>query len=127
MTVETADIFSAVEDLIEAIKADYRAYQTRYSAGVAGRSEEVQAEVNNWMIENFEKGMSYNVGKKYIKIVKEGSVWGFVVNTQNDKKFQYGDILKAAGWATPARNKARGNVFDLENAGFSWTGPTYLN
>lgn len=51
-------------------------------------------------------------GKKYIKIVAEGSqriVWGFI-NLSNDK-FQYGDILKAASWAAPATNKARGNVF----------------
>lgn len=52
-------------------------------------------------------------GKKYIKIISEDnqrSVWGFV-NIGNDK-FQYGDILKAASWAAPALNKARGNVFD---------------
>ena len=38
------------------------------------------------------------------------SVWGFIVASENDKKFQVGDILMAAGWKSPARNKARGNV-----------------
>ena len=64
-------------------------------------------------------------GQKYIKIIKENSVWGFIVNTDDDKKFKKGDILKAAGWNAPARNAARGNVF--ENYSIDWTGPHYLN
>ena len=41
------------------------------------------------------------------------SVWDFIVASENDKKFQVGDILMAAGWRGPARNKARGNVFSV--------------
>ena len=26
------------------------------------------------------------------------SVWGFIVASENDKKFKVGDILMAAGW-----------------------------
>ena len=69
--------------------------------------------------------------KKYIKILTElsngsqQSVWGFIVASENDKKFQVGDILMAAGWRGPARNKARGNVLS-GNFGSSWTGPNYL-
>ena len=72
------------------------------------------------------------VGKKYIKIGRKsnyndkmGQVWAFVVNTDDDKLFQRGDILKAAGWNAPARNAPRGNVL---NGGFpiQWTGPLYL-
>lgn len=68
--------------------------------------------------------LTYSEGKKYIKIIREGSVWGFIVNSHDDKKFKYGDILKAKNWQTPERNQSRGNVF--EEYSIKWTGPHYL-
>ena len=41
-----------------------------------------------------------------------------------DDRFQEGDILLAASWATPAKNKARGNIYQEYH--ISWTGPDYL-
>ena len=78
----------------------------------------------------FVKGIDYKKGSKYIKIITGTSVWGFIVNTKTDNKFKYGDILKAAGWAAPARNFARGNVIEdsveeLRNNSVSWTGVKY--
>ena len=60
-------------------------------------------------------------GRKYAKIVdvQGQSVWGFV-NMEN------GDLLKAAGWATPAKH-ARGNISDAAyGKNYVWTGPNYL-
>ena len=98
--------------LIEAIKADFAQW---------GEVTEIRAK----LIEKFNENISYTVGKKYIKVVKESSVWGFIVNTENDKKFKKGDILKAASWEAPARNKPRGNIIE---GGYKiqWTGPHYL-
>ena len=80
---------------------------------------------NERMQTEFIEGIGLKEGQKYIKILQRNSVWGFVVNTETDKKFKYGDILKAAGYAAPARNAARGNVFT--NLGWvQWTGPAYL-
>ena len=77
------------------------------------------------MIERYEGGFEVKTGRKYIKVINEGAAWAFVVNTDDDKKFKKGDLLKCAGYSAPARNAARGNVLD---GGFSinWTGPLYL-
>jgi len=98
--------------LIENIKADYA--DVRYNSG--------NGEIRKKMIAEFNEGITYKAGSKYIKVIKKsGGVWGFVVNTDNDKKFKKGDILKAAGWAAPARNFARGNILE---GGYTvrWTG-----
>ena len=114
--------------LIENIKADYLNLTTRCAAANWGRVSGLGTltETNKTMIAEFNEKITYKVGTKYIKVFTEGgSVWGFVVNTENDKKFRKGDILKAAGYAAPARNKARGNILD---GGYTieWTGPLYL-
>ena len=103
---------AALNKLLDDIKADYRTF---------GKDSEIRRK----MIEEFDEGIRYETGRKYIKIVtasgSQSSVWGFVVNTDNDKKFRKGDILKAAGWAAPARNFSRGNILD---GGYTirWTG-----
>lgn len=113
------DMNVAIENMISAIHADYVAFN-----GDLSSLPEARRVHRMKMIEEFKNSFSTMVGKKYIKIVKEGSVWGFVVNTTDDKMFRYGDILKAVSWATPARNAARGNVF--EDYEVEWTGPRYL-
>jgi hypothetical protein len=78
-------------------------------------------------IVEFVEGISFEEGRKYIKVVKklgqQSMVWGFIMK-EDDKVFQKGDILKAASWAAPARNAARGNIFG--EYAIRWTGPHYL-
>ena len=115
----TPEMNTATTVLIENIKKDYFEWTMGCAKGTL-------SEVNEEMIERFNAHLTYKVGNKYIKVFTEGgSVWGFVVNTFHDKKFAMGDILKAAGWAAPARNAARGNILD---GGYTirWTGPLYL-
>jgi len=109
--------------LIANIKKDYFDWTTGCAAArdLCGLSD-----INKTMIAEFNEKITYKVGTKYIKVFSEGgSVWGFVVNTDKDKKFKKGDILKAAGYAAPARNAARGNIVE---GGYTirWTGPLYL-
>jgi hypothetical protein len=79
------------------------------------------------MVDEFKNGWKIKKGSKYTKISTRngGNAWGFVVNTDTDKKFKKGDLLKCAGYSAPARNAARGNVLE---GGFAinWTGPLYL-
>jgi len=72
-------------------------------------------------IKEFSDELEAKFGNKYIKILSGGSAHSFVVNTDNDKKFKKGDILMAASWSTPARNKPRGNIFD-DTYTVRWTG-----
>ena len=78
-------------------------------------------------VQNMKSGkiLYVETGRKYIRVVLDNSVWGFIVNTHNDPKFKYGDILLAAGWKAPAKNHARGNVIDCEFNTVSWAGPAY--
>jgi len=100
-------------------------------------------EVEHRMFSEFKVNFGYETsGRKYLKLVTgafgEGqtSVWGFIAKSdfEVDSKrktgpskivFKEGDLLKAAGWRTPALNAPRGNIFD-ENYKVQWTGPNYL-
>ena len=107
-----------IEKVLEAMREDY----CRWSkAGLGGPSE-----IKTKMEEDFCEGLEVTEGSRYWKIIsdKRGSrsVSGFIVKA-GDKKFREGDMLKAAGWAAPARNFARGNVLDGTGVdSVRWTG-----
>ena len=100
-------------------------------------------EIEHRMFIEFKQNFGYETsGRKYLKLVTgafgEGqtSVWGFIAKSdfEVDSKrktgpskvvFKEGDLLKAAGWRTPALNAPRGNIFD-ESYRVQWTGPNYL-
>lgn len=105
-----------IEMLLDAIAKDYGRWCK--AADITYKTEE-----------QFRENLGFIVGNKYIKITENGNqmrVWGFVVNTETDKKFKFGDILMAAGWKGPARNIARGNVIEEEFGAVQWTSPAYL-
>ena len=57
--------------------------------------------------------------------------FGFIVKEDTftpggQLQFKKGDILKAASWKAPAKNRARGNVL-VGNYPIQWTGPLYLS
>ena len=108
---ETVD--DGIENLIAAAIYDYSDQDYRID------------NINEGMNKKFAAVFVVKKGKKYIKIISSRSAWGFIVNTDDDKLFKKGDLLKCAGYAAPARNKARGNVLE---GGFAiqWTGPAYL-
>ena len=115
---KTDDMVEALSYMETAMIEDYNHFTNKDS------------EVAREMRLEFATGIEVSYGSKYIKIVtgKHGgnrSVWGFIVNTDKDKKYKKGDLLKAAGWAAPARNAARGNILKGEYV-INWTGPLYL-
>lgn len=104
-------------ELMTHIAHDYAAWKSR---GEYGKDTDY---------EDFLRSLSIDEGRKYAKVVSNNlgqtTVWGFIVK-KDDKKFRAGDILKAASWAAPARNKARGNILDGDFSWVRWTGPEYL-
>ena len=117
---DTSLLVDGLDELVELAKKDYRKWSdigSRYDGDTESRRK-----IKDDMISEYNREISYSDGSKYVKIVTGNSVWGFVVRVHNDKKFRFGDILKPAGWKTPARNFARGNVVDGNFGGVSWTG-----
>ena len=71
--------------------------------------------------------IEFEFGSKYIRVIHNNgrgsrSCSGFVCCDRNHKKFEFGALLKDAGWKAPAMNKPRGSVFDLEGKTIAWTG-----
>ena len=117
---DTSLLVDGLDELVELAKKDYSDWSdlgSRYDGDTESRRK-----IKDDMISEYNREISYSDGSKYVKIVTGNSVWGFVVRVHNDKKFRFGDILKPAGWKTPARNFARGNVVDGNFGGVSWTG-----
>ena len=113
-----------IEKVLEAMREDYR----RWSDRCAKHDGSAHSRIKDEMTENYCNGLSVEENRRYWKIIGSNgggssiSVKGFIVKA-GDKKFREGDMLKAAGWAAPARDFARGNVLDgrgVDNV--RWTG-----
>jgi len=113
------DFDTSVEILRKTAVDDYTAFCSRRERGEFTDDAYFQKRINEFD----EKLVINNRGSKYVKLISDRSVWGFVVKKDSDK-FKRGDILLAASWAAPATNKARGNIF--EEYSVAWTGPMYL-
>ena len=109
--------------MLEAMREDYRGWSGRSNARHPDRVVDENGEtVSDRMCREYCTSLEYSMGKKYIKVTDGESVKAFVVAVDNDKKFEFGDILMPAGWKTPARNFRRGNVLERTFGRIRWTG-----
>ncbi len=109
--------------MLEAMREDYRGWSGRSNARHPDRVVDENGEtVSDRMCREYCTSLEYSMGKKYIKVTDGESVKAFVVAVDNDKKFEFGDILMPAGWKTPARNFRRGNVLERTFDRIRWTG-----
>ena len=115
-----------IEKVLEAMREDYRRW-SNWSSNYKPNAHS-DKKIMHDMIENYCSGLEVTEGSRYWKITGTSgggtsrSVKGFICK-DGDKKFREGDMLKAAGWAAPARNFARGNVLDGTGVrAVRWTG-----
>ena len=107
-----------IKTLVGKIKEDYVKFAT-------ANGEKELTGYHAEQVHNFERNITITDGRKYIKIVRDNCVWGFIVK-ESFKHLIKGDILKAAGFNAPTLNRARGNIFALDNLNVRWTGANYL-
>ena len=123
MTVQV-QASATLEAGIEAIK---KAAIEDYNLWTEDNSNEYNIRDN--MRKEFAEGLVCSVGQKYIKVITGSPdlpyVHSFIVATDSASKFRKGDVLMPAGWKAPAKNRARGNIFDGDFP-MQWTGPLYL-
>ena len=106
-----------ITNLMNGAKEDYFKWSSHGKEQISSYSQEQLAK--------WDDSISIREGKKYIKIVRDNSVFAFICKT-DFKHFKIGDILKPAGFNAPALNQPRGNVLE-GNYPIRWTGPLYLN
>ena len=109
------DVTEFFEDEVEEVDFD-TAFQIFYNGCIRINHNHSVENYPNIAVDKF----SVNKGRRYMKVVRRGSVHCFVDRTN-------GDVLKAASWNAPAKH-ARGNIFDEDNGlgSMGEFGPAYL-
>ena len=116
------DYVDALGNLMKGIKDDYAGWGSNPN-DLSGSQKDIRLK----MIDDFNKNLDVKSGRKFDKIVSNGSVWGCVGKDDGVLKgipHKMGDVFKAAGWRAPAK-WARGSIFS-DKKFYSWTGPNYL-
>ena len=78
--------------------------------------------------ENKDMLLSLVAGRKFVKVIHDNSVWGFIAKKDGEHKglpMKKGDVFKPASWKAAAKH-VRGSIFDTNTDWFRWTGPNYL-
>ena len=121
------EVNEGMTNLLSNMKEDYHNWSMRCRTVHQNTEDFIrESKIREDMEADYGDGLGYELHTKYIKVTssKHGScsVCAFVVATENDKKFRFGDILKPAGWRGPTRNFARGNILENDFRGVHWTG-----
>ena len=113
---------NGIEPLITPVKEDF-------DLAMDTLLENIRKDYGKWSNGNMRAHdeLSLKPGRKFVKVIRGGSVWGFVAKKDGEHKglpMKAGDVLKAASWNAAAKH-TRGNIFDKNQDYFRWTGPDY--
>lgn len=100
---------------------------TQFEKWLEKVNEELKSQWEKQFTHTSYKPLTYEKGRKYIKIIRNGGAWGFVSMWEGDNKgsaVKKGDLLKAASWNQPAKH-SRGNIFEGTDK-WDMYGPDYL-
>lgn len=114
------DLSTAVDRYLDYIRTSYINWNDRPNR-YEKVNEEIARNVRIQMNTEFVNSVVADEGRKYVRILANGSAHSFIVKVDTGK-FKRGDILKAASWAAPATNFPRGNVFDDSYPRVQWNG-----
>ena len=81
---DVIELVRGLDSMLDHMRADYAQWMDRGADPHGTRAK---------MTEEYCASLHYYMGKKYVKITDGSSVKAFVVACEDDKKFQYGDIL----------------------------------
>ena len=116
-----------IEKVLDIMKADY--FEWTVTRNKLHYPENFDEEDALKGCEDFNKGLNVTEGSRYFRIISttitgQLRCCGFIVK-EGHKKFKEGDLLRAASFNAPARNFARGNLYDavsLQTGHIRWTG-----
>ena len=120
------DYDDAVDNLLVGISKDYDNWSGLDRDWFA--SDESMKEIKEASAVKFKKNLYVKSGRKFDKVMKGTSVWGFVAKKNGVHKgitYFVGDVFKAASWRGPAKH-VRGSIFSDNTDWYAWTGPNYL-
>jgi len=105
---------------LDHIRNDFKSWRNNVAR------HEIDKAIQEEMTREFCEGLVIEPGSKYLKVITTSRGGGRSVHSfvclKDAGKFKKGDILKAASWAAPARNFARGNVLEGNFGSVTWTG-----
>ena len=99
-----------------------------FDASVAGLLNDINMKYHKSFPNGKNMVLSLVAGRKFVKVVNDNSVWGFIAKKDGEHKglpMKKGDVFKPASWRAAAKH-VRGSIFDTNTNWFAWTGPNYL-